>query len=83
MVGVHFLQALRRSIRLSIRAKLLIVSLALLVVPFIGYKYIQEMEAYLRGQQDPPFEIRGANGWLCGRLDILPCPNPGLQYSDP
>lgn len=37
---------------LSLRAKLLAVSLVLLVIPWIGYRYIQAMEAYLRHGQE-------------------------------
>ena len=37
---------------LSIRGKLLLVSLTLLVIPAIGYQYIQELENYLRHEQE-------------------------------
>ena len=49
---MQFIHKLRRQYSLSIRAKLLLVSLSLLIVPVIGYKYIQEMEAYLRDDQE-------------------------------
>jgi two-component system sensor histidine kinase ChvG len=37
---------------LSIRGKLLLVSLTLLVIPAIGYQYIQDLENYLRQEQE-------------------------------
>jgi two-component system sensor histidine kinase ChvG len=37
---------------LSIRSKLFLVSSTLIIIPFIGYQYIQEMEAYLRNGQE-------------------------------
>jgi dedicated sortase system histidine kinase len=40
------------AIKLNIRSKLLLVSMALLVIPFVGYKYIQQMEEYLRHEQE-------------------------------
>ncbi|KPJ94084.1 MAG: hypothetical protein AMJ53_05935, partial [Gammaproteobacteria bacterium SG8_11] len=36
------------AVKLNIRSKILLVSLALLIIPFVGYKYIQQMEEYLR-----------------------------------
>ncbi|MBI3560292.1 MAG: proteobacterial dedicated sortase system histidine kinase [Gammaproteobacteria bacterium] len=38
--------------RLSIRAKLLLVSTSLLIIPWVGTHYVQEMEDYLRQQQE-------------------------------
>jgi dedicated sortase system histidine kinase len=49
---MSYIARLQSAIRLNIRSKLLLVSLALLVIPFIGYKYIQQMEAYLRHEQE-------------------------------
>jgi len=43
---------LRQRFSISIRSKILLVSLTLLVIPGIGYQYIQEMEAYLRSGQE-------------------------------
>jgi len=40
-----------KSFRLSIRSKLLLVSAVLFVVPWIGVKYIQDMEVFLRENQ--------------------------------
>jgi dedicated sortase system histidine kinase len=37
--------------RISIRVKLLLVGTALLIIPFIGYRYIQEMGDFLRRNQ--------------------------------
>ncbi len=34
----------------TIRKKLLLVTLTLLIIPFIGYRYINEMESYLRSE---------------------------------
>ncbi len=39
-------------LRLSIRTKLLLVSTTLLIIPWVGTQYIQEMEDYLRQQQE-------------------------------
>ncbi len=47
-----FLPRIAHSIKLNIRSKLLLVSMALLVIPFVGYKYIQKMEEYLRHEQE-------------------------------
>ena len=38
--------------RLSIRRKLVLVSLSLLIIPWVGYQYINEMEEYLRDRQE-------------------------------
>ena len=38
--------------RISIRTKLLLVASTLLIIPWIGTQYIQEMESYLREQQE-------------------------------
>ena len=42
---------MRRRFRFSIRKKLLLASLSLLVVPWLGYQYIQALEGYLRQAQ--------------------------------
>lgn len=42
----------RKHFSISIRSKILLVSLTLLVIPGIGYQYIKEMEAHLRGGQE-------------------------------
>jgi len=42
----------RHGFRFGIRAKLLLASLSLLVVPWLGYQYIQALEGYLRQAQD-------------------------------
>jgi len=38
--------------RISIRVKLLLVAATLLIIPWVGSRYIQEMEGYLRQQQE-------------------------------
>ncbi len=38
--------------RISIRSKLLLASLSLLVLPWLGYQYIQGLETYLRSEQE-------------------------------
>ena len=40
--------SLKRSKRFKLRGKLLLVSLSLLVIPWAGYKYVQEMEVFLK-----------------------------------
>ena len=42
----------RKRFSISIRSKILLVSLTLLVIPGIGYQYIKEMEAHLRTGQE-------------------------------
>ena len=44
--------SLRQRLAISIRSKILLVSLTLLVIPGIGYQYIKEMEAHLRTGQE-------------------------------
>lgn len=39
-------------LRISIRFKLLLVASSLLIIPWIGTQYLQEMESYLRSQQE-------------------------------
>jgi len=39
-------------LRISIRLKLFLVASTLLIIPWIGTQYIQEMESYLRSQQE-------------------------------
>ncbi len=39
-------------LRISIRIKLFLVASSLLIIPWIGTQYIQEMESYLRNQQE-------------------------------
>ncbi len=39
-------------LRISIRLKLLLVASSLLIIPWVGTQYIQEMESYLRSQQE-------------------------------
>lgn len=41
----------KRGFRFTIRVKLLLASLTLLVVPWLGYRYIQALETYLRQAQ--------------------------------
>jgi two-component system sensor histidine kinase ChvG len=38
--------------RISIRTKLLLASLSLLVLPWLGYQYVQSLEGYLRSAQE-------------------------------
>jgi len=38
--------------RISIRTKLLLASLSLLVLPWLGYQYVQGLEGYLRSEQE-------------------------------
>lgn len=42
----------RNPFRLSIRRKLVLVSLSLLIIPWVGYQYINEMEEYLQQRQE-------------------------------
>jgi len=42
----------RNPLRLSIRRKLVLVSLSLLIIPWVGYQYVNEMEDYLQVRQE-------------------------------
>jgi hypothetical protein len=42
----------RKLFGLSIRQKLLLVSLSLLIIPWVGYEYVNEMEEYLQKRQE-------------------------------
>ncbi len=42
----------RRTLRLTLRRKLLLVSLSLLLIPWFGYRNVREMGAYLRHEQE-------------------------------
>lgn len=42
----------RNPFRLSIRHKLVLISLSLLIIPWVGYEYINEMEEYLQNRQE-------------------------------
>ena len=42
----------QKHLAISIRSKILLVSLTLLIIPWIGYQYIKEMEAHLRSGQE-------------------------------
>ncbi|HSS64257.1 MAG TPA: hypothetical protein VLS27_07470, partial [Gammaproteobacteria bacterium] len=59
--------------RLSIRAKVLMASAVLLVIPYVGYRYVQEMENFLRGGLEA--SVLGAAQALAGalhdRVDLL------------
>jgi len=43
---------IRSPFRLSIRRKLVLVSLSLLIIPWVGYQYVNEMEGYLQTRQE-------------------------------
>lgn len=51
--------ALKR-FRFTLRSKLLVASLTLLIIPWIGFKYIQDMEAYLRSNQEKALTERAS-----------------------
>ena len=42
----------KSSLRLSIRRKLVLVSMSLLVIPWVGYQYVNDMEHYLQDRQE-------------------------------
>lgn len=46
--------------RLGIRAKLLLASLSLLIIPVLGFGYIRDLEAYLRAQLEQQLADRAA-----------------------
>ena len=74
--------------RISIRLKLLLVSLTLFIIPWLGARYIQEMETYLRQQQEDALLTRTqmVAAVLQGRPDLFttqtsaPLPTLGVQH---
>ncbi len=74
--------------RISIKLKLLLVSLTLFIIPWIGTRYIQEMETYLRQQQEDALLTRTqmVASVLQGRPDLFytqtinPFPTQGIQH---
>ena len=75
-------------LRLSIRSKLLLVSTTLLIIPWIGTQYIQEMEDYLRQQQQEALLTRTqtvasvlqSNSELFAIQTTAPLPTRGVQH---
>ena len=65
------------SLRISLRTKLALISLLLLALPWVGYRYVDEMERFLRdGQRDALVATARAvatalatgarpDGWVC------------------
>ena len=51
---------MKLTLGLSIRRKLLIASLSLLLVPWVGYRYIQDLEHQLRAEQEQQLLSRAA-----------------------
>lgn len=82
--------ALRRlpRFKISIRIKLLLVASSLLFIPWIGTQYIQEMEAYLRSQQEEALLTRTqmVASVMQGRPDLFetkmvaPLPTERIQH---
>lgn len=82
--------ALRRlpRFKISIRIKLLLVASSLLIIPWIGTQYIQEMEAYLRSQQEEALLTRTqmVASVMQGRPDLFetktvaPLPTERIQH---
>ncbi len=76
------------TLRLSIRAKLVLVSTTLLIIPWVGSQYVQEMEDYLRQQQQEAILIRAQTvaSVLQGRPDLFtiqsnsPLPTRDVQH---
>lgn len=70
--------------RISIRLKLLLLSLALLSIPFVGYQYVREMERHLQGELESALQVSAQ--LLAGRLqdETELFPEPGIKriYSD-
>jgi dedicated sortase system histidine kinase len=60
-------------VRFSLRRKLLVVSLSLLVLPWAGYRYISEMEGFLRHAQEQSLLTRARAGAvvLNSRVDLF------------
>jgi len=74
--------------KISIRIKLLLVASSLLIIPWIGTQYIQEMEAYLRTQQEEALLTRTqmVASVMQGRPDLFetktvaPLPTEHIQH---
>lgn len=58
---------------LTVRAKVLFASIALLAIPYVGYRYVNEMEGFLRaGLEDSVLDAaRALAGALHGRSDLI------------
>ncbi len=60
----------QRLFGLSIRTKVLLLSVLLLAIPYVGYKYLREMETYLR--EGLEYSLLGAAQALAGALHDRP-----------
>lgn len=60
--------------RFTLRSKLLVASLTLFIIPWIGFNYIQDMEAYLRSNQEKALSERAAMvaAIMQGQLEFFP-----------
>lgn len=66
---------------LSIRSRLLALTLVLLVIPYVGYRYVQEMEGFLRDGLDEALlgGARALAGALHGRSGLFPRPGSDAE----
>ncbi len=75
-------------LRISIRLKLLLVASSLLIIPWIGTQYIQEMESYLRSQQEDALLTRtqmvaavmSTRPTLFNTQTVAPLPTTRIQH---
>jgi two-component system sensor histidine kinase ChvG len=70
--------------RASIRLKLLLLSLALLSIPIVGYQYVREIERHLQGELESALKVSAQ--LLAGRLqdetELFPQPGAKPIYSE-
>ena len=64
-----------RGVRFTIRTKLFLASLSLLVIPWLGYRYIQDLENHLRHQQEQALLNHAAILATLLQDDIPPLPD--------
>ncbi len=65
-------------LKLSIRTKVLLVSVLLLTIPYVGYQFVREMENHLRDglEQSVLGAAQALAGALHDRLDLMPTDPP-------
>ena len=69
-MDLRVIARLRRRLGLSLRTKVLLLSSLLLAVPYVGYQYVRQMEAFLREGLEA--SVMGAARALAGALHERP-----------
>ncbi|MFK8067552.1 MAG: proteobacterial dedicated sortase system histidine kinase [Gammaproteobacteria bacterium] len=76
---------MKKPFSFSIRKKLLLLSIAVLSLPYVGYQYVREMEHYLREGLETSLTGTASNisGLLSGRDTLFPQVGYGTEKSIP